>query len=121
MSVLDITTGLQTDNSTGAITGSADISAISGDFTIKLRIAGLTAAKSVTIALEDSVNAFSAVRTQWVKQFTGAISEAADLVVSISKRELPHFRAGTASAVCRFNILVIDGSASVDSYGWIEY
>lgn len=121
MAVADITTGLQTDTSTGAITGSLDISGVTGDFTVKLRIAALTAAKSVTIALQDTVDAYSASRTQWVKQFTGLIAEGADLVVSISKRELPHFRAGTASAECRFNILVIDGSASVDTHGWLEY
>lgn len=58
MTIGALTTGIQTVSTTGEITPTAglDIAAITGDFTVKLRVISLTAAKTVRIQLEDSVN-----------------------------------------------------------------
>jgi hypothetical protein len=118
--ITNITTGLQAPSSAGAVTGSLDISGLSGDFTIKIRIAELTAAKTVVFALEDTVDAYSAVITHWVVQATGEIKQPADKVFSIKKQDIPAFRLGTSSAACRINMLFCTSTPGVKVHAWIE-
>ncbi len=120
--LLDISTGVQTLATTGAVTATAgaDVAAITGDWTIKVRVTSLTAAKKVLIGLEDSVNAFTASIVKITCNPVGAISSAVERVYSFRKYQFPSVRCGTGSAVLRANILAIDGSTTVSLHSWIE-
>lgn len=116
----NISTGQQTDTATGAITGSLDISALARAGHIKCRVDSLTSGKTVSIAIEDSVDAFSATRIQHVFQFTGPLTGSKDNVKSIALADLPHLRVGVTDAVVRGNITAIDAGTTVKSFIWLE-
>ena len=122
-----ITTGAQTVTATGAVTATTglDISGITGDYTVHLRIQALSAATGVpacAISLEDSVNAFTASVPVAEQQYTGTIDTKSELHFSWRKYQVPRLRAGTASAVLRANVVSLGGttpSLTLDS--WLEY
>jgi hypothetical protein len=118
--ITDITTGLQTVSAAGAVTGTLDISGMSGDFTVKVRVAALGAGKTAVIALEDTVNAFTAAVQQAVVQVRGEIKPEAEKVFSFHKRDLPNFRLGTASAACRLNVLSCTATPGLKVHAWLE-
>lgn len=122
MTITDITTAEQTITTTGAVTPTAglDISGISGDFTIKIAMRSLTAAKTCRIQLEDSVNAFTAVVAVWSTNFIGSLTSATDEVLSIRKYQLPNNRFGTSSAVLRVNVTAIDATTTAILHAWLE-
>ena len=116
----DITTGVQTITSAGAVTGSLDISGLSGDFTVKVRVTALTAAKTAVIALEDTVDAYTGKIQNAVVQVKGPIVPEAEKVFSFPGRELPALRLGTTSAACRINVLSVTGTPGLKLHAWIE-
>ena len=112
---------------TGAVGAGLDISAMTGDETLHVRIQSMTAASGipgVILQIEDSVNAFAAVIPQWVIQAKGTVSPTiGQSGIHLSKRlyEIPWCRFGTASAVLRPNVTAIKGttpSLTIDC--WIE-
>jgi len=127
MTIGSITTGAQTVTATGAVTSTSglDISGITGDYTIHVRIQNLSTASAtpkLTLQLEDSVNAFTAVLPVVVKEVTGPIATNAEQHFSWRKYETPNLRAGTGSAVLRANVMALGGttpSLTLDS--WLEY
>jgi hypothetical protein len=126
MSISNITTGAQTVTATGAVTATTglDISGITGDCTVHLRVQGLSAASGTpkaTIQIEDSVNGFTAVQPVCMKEVQGPIDSKTEIHFSWRKYELPNARFGTASAVLRANVMVLGGttpSLTLDS--WLE-
>lgn len=127
MSIGSIITGNPTLTATGAVTTTTglDISGITGDYTIHLRIQALSAASGtpkIAVQLEDSVNAFTASLGQAVYQYQGTIDTKSEVHKIWRKYELPNLRCGTASAVLRANVTILGGttpSCQLDS--WIEY
>ena len=127
MTIGSIVTSNPTVTATGAVTTTTglDISGITGDYTVHLRIQALSTASgtpSVSIQLEDSVNAFTASRVVLAKETQGTIDTKSELHFSWRKYELPLLRCGTASAVLRANVVALGGttpSLTLDS--WIEY
>lgn len=127
MTIGSIVTSNPTVTATGAVTTTTglDISGITGDYTIHLRIRALSAASgtpSCAISLEDTVNAFTASVPQVVQEATGTIDSKSELHFSWRKYQLPQLRAGTASAKLRANVVSLSGttpSLTLDS--WIEY
>lgn len=126
MSISNITTGAQTVTTTGAVTATTglDISGVTGDCTVHLRVQGLSAASGTpkaTIQLEDSVNGFTAVQPVAVQEVQGPIATTSEVHFSWRKYQLPNARFGTASAVLRANVMVLGGttpSLTLDS--WLE-
>jgi len=126
MSLSAITTGAQTVTATGAVTPTAglDISGVTGDCTVHLRVQGLSAASGTpkaSIQLEDSVNAFTASIPVAVQEVQGTVDTKAEMHFSWRKYQLPNARFGTASAVLRTNVTVLGGttpSLTLDS--WLE-
>jgi hypothetical protein len=121
-----------TISAAAAIGSGLDISALTGDYTLFVRIGNLSSATgtpSAIIAIEDTVDNFTGKVQQAVIQVNGQISGSSsasagqsDKVYSFRKNsELPNMRAGTASAKVRVNVLVLGGgtpSLTVDA--WIE-
>jgi hypothetical protein len=127
MAIGNITTGQQTVTGTGAVTATTglDISGITGDCTVHYRVQGLSAVSGTpkaTIAVEDSVNAFTAAVTVGTKQIQGPVASNAEVAGSFRKYELPNCRFGTASAVLRVNVTVLAGTTpSLTLDAWLEY
>lgn len=137
MKITALTTGIQTLSATGAVTptAGADISGMTGAVTLCLECLQLTAAKTISIQLETTTNAFTASVAQWIQQFQGAEGEggttftAGDYTQATDKRsvvvrqQLPFAAAnyfGTASAKARLNVIGIDGSTDGTFNAWLE-
>jgi hypothetical protein len=126
MSISALTTGAQTVTATGAVTATAglDISGITGDYTVHLRVQALSTASGTpkaAIQLEDSVNAFTAVLPVAVQQVQGTIDSKTEQHFTWRKYQLPTARAGTTSAVLRFNVMTLGGTTpSLTLDGWLE-
>jgi len=97
-----------------------DISALSADSTIKVRVTALTAAKRVRIVLYDSVNAFSAKIPVAAFALLGGLAASYPVTLAFSKKTLNYCRFGVTSAVLRLSIDGIDGATSVTLEAWIE-
>lgn len=131
LSATAITAIQTTISSTGAVnSGNLDISGITGDWTIKVEIQSLTSATgtpTLTLQIEDSVNAFTAVIAQHVKQFKGPINPngtagSGSIYYEIRKYDCPNMRFGTSSAVARLNATVLGGGTpSCILAAWVEY
>lgn len=120
----DITTGEQTVTATGAITGSLDTSALTGGYTVKLRVRGLASGKKIMIALEDTANssAFSDAIPVAVFHFSGTgLSPAQpDDNRDRASYDIPSTLFGAANNKLRFNTLRVDSAVSCSVYGWLE-
>lgn len=127
MSIGALTTGAQTVTATGPVTPTTglDISGITGDLTVHLRVQALSSASgtpAVTIQLEDSVNAFTAVLPVAVQAVQGVVVTTAEQHFSWRKYQLPTLRAGTTSAVLRVNVMKINGTTPTCTLdAWVEY
>lgn len=127
MAIGNITTGLQTVTATGAVTPTTglDISGITGDCTVHLRVLGLSAASGTpkaSITFEDSVNAFTASVPVAERQMQGTVDTKSEVHFVIKKYELPNCRFGTASAVLRANVVALAGTTpSLSLDAWLEY
>lgn len=117
-----ITTGVQSPTTTGAVTGTLDTSALSGDYTVKLNIQSLAAGKKIVVALEDTASGTPFNDAVQVKtwHFIGALSGATDVVVSVKNYEIPSTRFGATNTKLRFNILSFDSGAAPKVVGWLE-
>jgi len=106
---------------TAAFNGaSLDISAITGDWTLKLRVGKLTAAKKARFVFVDSVDAFTNKIPVFVASVKGETALGNDRIFSVQKKDCPSARFGTGSAVLRLELAEIDGSSSVDYEAWLE-
>jgi hypothetical protein len=130
MNIGNITSGQQTVTATGAVTPAAglDISGITGDFTIHLRVQGLSVGNGVPLAqiqVEDSLNAFGASMAHAEAFAYGKIDPNAEECFSWRKYQVRDLRAGTAGAVLRFNVVGLNptsfGPPSLTLDGWIEF
>ncbi len=127
MAIGAITTGAQTVSATGAVTPTTglDISGITGDCTVHLRVQALSAASGTPkarISLEDSVNAFTASVTSAEVDVQGTVISQAEQHYVWKRYQLPSTRFGTASAVLRVNVLGISGTTpSLTLDAWVEY
>jgi hypothetical protein len=117
-----IITGAQSPTTAGAITGSLDTSAMTGDFTIKVRVSALSSGKKATLALEDTAHGtpFSEAIQQWVQQLKGPYTKATDKVFSIHSRELPNIRFGATNTKLRFNLTAVDATPGLTVEAWLE-
>ncbi len=118
----DITTGEQAVAAAGAITGSLDTSALSGNYTVKLRVRGLSSGKVAVIAIEDTANAsaFSEAVQVAVAHFTGGMT-ADGSAREWAQFEIPGTRFGVANSKLRANCLSITGTpGTVLAYAWLE-
>ena len=121
----DITTGAQTATGTGALTGTLDMHALSGNFTLKVQVTSLTcttctSATNVKIVLEDSVNAFTASIPVAVVDVSGPIA-GSGVTYSIPWYQVPSLRLGVSSAVLRANVYSYGTNVTgVTVHAWIE-
>ena len=126
MTISNLSTGAQTVTATGAVTPTAglDISGISGDYTVHVRVQALSASSGTPtgqIRIEDSVNAFTASVPVAVLDVKGTIDTKTEQHFSWRKYQLPDLRAGTASAVARINVSTLGGTTpSLTLDAWIE-
>jgi hypothetical protein len=120
--ISSISTGEQSVTSTGAITGSLNTASLTGDYTVKLRVRGLTlATQNVMVALEDTANAsaFSDALQCWVASVAGA-TPTEGVTLSVRSYQLPAARFGATNTKLRFNCLAINGSPTALIEGWLE-
>lgn len=98
-----------------------DISGITHpDPTLVIQVDSLTATKAVTVAVEDSVDAFSNAVARYTFQVKGEVKPEAPVQMKFPARDWPMHRFGTASAVMRVRVLAIDGSASAKISAFVE-
>ena len=119
----DITTGIQTVTSTGAVTSTSGlaISGLSGDFTLAIEVTALTSGKTARIQLEDSTNGFTNSNPLVVWDVTGQVVDGSKSIKKTwRKYELPNNLEGTSSAVLRVNVTVLDTGATLSLHAWIE-
>ncbi len=127
MSIGAIITGNPTVTATGAVTTTTglDISGITGDCTVHLRVQALSTASATpkaTISLEDSVNAFTAAISICEVQVQGTVDSKSEQHFIWRKYQLPNARFGTTSAVLRANVTVLGGTTpSLQLDSWLEY
>lgn len=119
--ISQVTTSEQTVSATGAITGSLDTSALTGDFTIRGRVRAATGNPTVRIAIEDTANAtpFSEalqVSVKDVKVTNGSDGETVDFGRSY---DLPSIRFGATNTKLRANCQAITGGTAFVEV-WIE-
>jgi hypothetical protein len=96
-----------------------DISGLSADSTIKVRVSALTAGRRARFVLYDSVDAFSAKIPVAAFAVVGEISGEA-VIRSFNKRSGAYARFSTGSAELRLSLDAIDANASIDYEAWIE-
>lgn len=117
----EITTGIQTVTSTGAVPGTLDTSALSGDFTIKVQVLDLTAGSTARIVVEDTANATPFSDAQPVSVFDVAGQVNTPSTQDVRKYQVPSTRFGQANNKLRLNVQVLSGvSPSLSVRGWIE-
>jgi len=99
-----------------------DISGISGDYSVKLRVESLTAAKKIQIAIQDSVDGFvNDIVTRGTINVAGQILTASMRdVLELRSYDIPSMRFGTANAKMRLNVLAIDSTATAVVTCWYE-
>jgi hypothetical protein len=98
-----------------------DVSGITGDWTLKIQVASLTAGKNVRFQFTDSADNFSSDKVAGpTSSFAGEITASADHVRSWKKQDFPHLRMGVASAKLRLEVSGIDSAATVSYSAWIE-
>lgn len=106
-----------------------DVSALTGDFTIKLQVSNLartsgTATLAVRICVQDVAAAdFTIPYTIACWQLTGPVTSAADKVFSISSKDLADTSAlsfGQTNGKFRFIVERITANSTVTYAGWLE-
>jgi hypothetical protein len=121
-SLISITTIQAPTTKSAAFQGAGvDVSGITGDWTLKIRVTKLTAGKNARFQFTDSTDNFSTDKVAGrTLSFAGEISPAADVTRSVQKYDFPQLRMGVASAKLRLEITAIDAGGSVDYTAWIE-
>lgn len=108
----------------GAVSKVQDISGLSGDFTLRLNINGLTAGKNAVVCVQDSADGFvSDIKTLWTENVAGGQGSAFYVPVnsfSVRAYQLPSLRIGVANARLRLFVQELDGGATVTTTLVIE-
>lgn len=117
-----ITTGEQSVSATGAVTGTLDTSALTGDFTIKLRVRGLLAAQTAKIVIEDTANAsaFSEAQPVAIAYVSGGSEVASGNSFEWRKYDVPLARVGAANNKLRVNVQQLSGAGTFQVIAWQE-
>jgi len=104
------------------ISGFKDANSVVNDWTLRVRLSSLTAAKNVLISVQDSADGFASdVRTIAVFSATGAYGNPYPTQEwTVRAREVPMTRFGITNGRLRIAVQAIDGSASVSISAWIE-
>lgn len=99
----------------GVVSQAIDISGVSNDWDLFLRIEGMTAGKKAIVALQDSADGFvSDVVTLYTWNIQGKVTtDAMKDGDRIRKYDIPSARFGAASARLRFRVLQIDSAATL--------
>lgn len=116
-----ITTGEQSVSSTGAITGSLATAALSGAYTVKIRVRGLTSAQNIQIVLEDTADAtpYGDVTQPFSFTFAG-VAEPEGATASVRSYQIPAARFGVTNSAFRVNAQLLTGSPTVLVSAWLE-
>ena len=118
-----ITSGLQTVNAPGAVTGTLDVSGFTGDYTLKIRVAELGAGKIARIAIEDTAdgaNPFSDRLPVVLVHVKGPVTAGADKVFSFQSYELAAARFGGTNNKFRCNVLSCSDTPGLKVQAWLE-
>lgn len=107
----------------GALASSGvDVSGITGDFTVKLRIHALSVGNNARFVLEESTNAFSTVIPTGVgwNSATGLTTGPEGITLSWKRRDFGALcKAGVTNGEMRLNLVELDGG-STQYECWIE-
>lgn len=111
----------QTVTATGPLTGTLDTSTLSGDFTINVRVRGLTGNQTMRVDIEDTANstAFSDATQVWTADFKGAPSPEG-ITHSIRAYKLPSIRFGGVNNKLRANVQEISNGVSALVEVWLD-
>lgn len=118
----NITTGEQSVTATGAVTGTLATSTLSGDYTVKIRVRGLTAGQGVLLSVQDTANAtaFSDANNVAVHHFLGTTAPEGD-THSWKSDQIPLTRFGSTNNELRIYCQLLSGSSPTALvYGWLE-
>jgi len=98
------------------------IAAITGDFTVRVRVESLTPGKNIQIAIQDSVDGFvNDIVTRATINVEGAVLTTAMLdAIEARSYQIPSMRFGVANAKMRLNVLAIDAAATAVITAWYE-
>lgn len=120
MTLTNITTGVQSVTGTGAVTGSLDTSALTGDYTVKVRVDALPGETAI-VAVEDTAHAtpFSEAIPVAVFHVKGTVAAEGN-VYSFPKYLIPGTRFGATNNKLRVNVLSKTASGTMKVYGWLE-
>lgn len=114
-------TGTGAYSSGGKVSIAQDISGLSGDFTVRVVINGLTAAKNAVVCLQDSADGFvSDIVTLACTNVSGAVATGTSQSFTWRKYQVPSLRLGVTNGRLRVNVQQIDGSATVTTSAFIE-
>jgi hypothetical protein len=106
-------TGTGTYSSGGSVSMAYDISGCTGDFTVTVRIVGLTAAKKVQIIIQDSTDGFASdIRTQFVVDALGEVDPGSPVNSSVRSYQIPNARFGHVGATLRLYVQSLDAGGS---------
>lgn len=117
-------TGAISGSPAGTITASLPALDISGethpDPTVCVRIEGLAADKEAVIAVEDTVNDFTASVPRYIVNARGALASGVYQEFKFPARAHPFNRFGVTSAKMRVNVLQVDSAAGLVVSAWVE-
>lgn len=107
---------------TASFTGSGiDISGITGDWTLKVQIESLTAAKQARLVFEDTINDYTGSIAGPTFSYKGELAASYDKIRSFKKASFPSLRLGTGSAQLRLKLAELDSGATCVYRAWLEY
>jgi hypothetical protein len=113
-----------TYSSGGKVSQAYDVSGLSGDFTMRININGLTAAKNAVVCLQDSADGFvSDIVSLWCVNPSGGSSSGfyvPPMGYTVRKYQIPSARLGVTNGRFRLSVQSIDGSATVTTSMFIE-
>jgi hypothetical protein len=117
-------TGTGAYSSGGKVSIAKDVSTLSGDFTLRVNINGLTATKNVVACVQDSTDGFVAdIVNLWCVGLQGGSSTGFYVpAISHSTRmyQVPSARIGVANARMRLNVSTLDIGATLTVSWFIE-
>jgi len=118
----NLTNGVQTASATGPVTAGSDVSAVVGDFTIKLRILALSttgARAGARVVLEESIDSFATSSPIAVVDIQGPLG-GNDVLRQWRTYEVSMSKIGGAGAAVRANISVLSSGTSIKLEAWID-
>ena len=114
-------TGTGSYTSGGKVSIAQDISGLSNDFSVRLIITALTAAKNAVVCIQDSADGYASdIVTLACVNPSGFTGTSTPLHFVWRKYQLPSLRLGVTNGRLRVNVQAIDGSASVSTSLSIE-